>query len=59
MAVAFYAALAAGGYELIKAADRAAGLGVWPAEPDLASIDPFDRAEAARLAGEKYGGGGK
>lgn len=57
LVVAFCAALLVGGYKLIKAADRAVSLGMWPAEPDLASIDPLERAKAAKLAGEKYGGG--
>jgi hypothetical protein len=53
----FYAALIAGGYKLLKYGDRAVGLGLWPAEPSLDSIDPLERADAARLAAKKYGGG--
>jgi hypothetical protein len=55
--VAFCAALLIGGYKLIKAPNRAVSSRVWPAEPGLVSTDPLERAEAARLAGEKYGGG--
>jgi len=53
----FYGALLAGGYKLLKCGDRAVGLGVWPAEPSLDSIDPLERADAAKLAAKKYGGG--
>ena len=53
----FYGALAVGGYKLLKCGDRAVGLGLWPAEPSLESIDPLERADAARLAAKKYGGG--
>jgi hypothetical protein len=49
-------ALAAGGYKLLKCGDRAVGLGLWPAEPCLDSIDPLERADAAKLAAKKYGG---
>ena len=55
--VALCAVLVAGGYDGFKAADRAVGLGLWPAEPSLTSIDPFERADAAKLAAQKYGGG--
>ena len=51
-----YGALIVGGYKLLKCGDRAVGLGVWPAEPSLDSIDPMERAEAAKLAAKKYGG---
>ena len=53
----FWVVLAAGGYMLLKCGDRAVGLGLWRAEPSLESIDPFERADAARLAAKKYGGG--
>jgi hypothetical protein len=55
--VALFAALVVGGYKGFKAGDRAVGLGLWPAEPSLTSIDPFERADAAKLAAQKYGGG--
>jgi hypothetical protein len=57
LVLTFYLALAAGGYKLLKYGDRAVGLGLWPAEPSLESIDPLERADAAKLAGKKYGGG--
>jgi hypothetical protein len=55
-ALVFYAALLAGGYKLLKHLDRAAKFGLWPAEAQLDSIDPLERAEAARAAAKKYGG---
>jgi hypothetical protein len=57
LTLSLYGALLVGGYKLLKTGDRAAGLGVWPAEPSLDSIDPFERADAAKLAARKYGGG--
>lgn len=57
LVVAFYCALAAGTYKLLKFGDRAIGLGLWPAELSLESIDPLERADAARLAAKNYGGG--
>jgi hypothetical protein len=57
LVVVFYGALAVGGYKLLKVCDRAVGLGVWPAESSLHSIDPLERADAAKLAMKKYGGG--
>jgi hypothetical protein len=56
LVLAFWGALAIGGYKLLKWGDRAVGLGIWPAEPSLESIDPLERAEAAKLAATKYGG---
>ncbi len=52
----FWGAIAAGAYKLLKYGDRAVGLGIWPAEPSLESIDPLERADAAKLAAMKYGG---
>lgn len=52
----FYGALFVGAYKLLKCGDRAIGLGVWPAQPSLDSIDPLERADAAKLAAKKYGG---
>jgi hypothetical protein len=57
LVLTFTCALAAGGYKLLKCGDRAVGLGLWPAEPSLESIDPLERADAAKLAAKKYGGG--
>jgi hypothetical protein len=53
----FYGVLGVGGYKLLKGGDRAIGLGLWPAESSLESIDPLERADAAELAAKKYGGG--
>ena len=55
-AVGFLGRLAIGGYKLLKWGDRAVGLGIWSAEPSLESIDPLERAEAAKLAATRYGG---
>ena len=46
----FYAGLAAGGYKLLKGGTRALGINIWPKESSLDSIDPLERADAARLA---------
>jgi hypothetical protein len=53
----FYGVLLAGCYKYLKSFDRTVKLGVWPAESSLDSIDPFERADAAKLAAKKYGGG--
>jgi hypothetical protein len=49
--------VAVGGYYLLKFGDRAIGPWLFSAQPSLDSIDPFERADAARLALKKYGGG--
>jgi hypothetical protein len=56
LALVIGSVLVAGGCKLLKSGDRALGVGIWPAEPSLESIDPFERADAARLAAQKYGG---
>ena len=58
LVLTFWGVLAFGGYKLLKCGDRAVGLGLWPAELSLESIDPLERADAAKLAAKKYGGGG-
>jgi hypothetical protein len=57
LVLTFCGAVVAGGYKLLKCGDRAVGLGLWPAEPSLESIDPLERADAAKLAAKKFGGG--
>ena len=52
----FWGALAFGGYKLLKCGDRAVGLGLWPAEPSLESIDPLERADAAKAGREEIRG---
>jgi hypothetical protein len=53
----FWGAIAAGAYKLLKCGDRTIGPWLFTAEPSLDSIDPLERADAARLALKKYGGG--
>jgi hypothetical protein len=53
----FWGAIAVGAYYLLKFGDRAVGPWLWDKQPSLDSIDPFERADAARLALKKYGGG--
>lgn len=56
LVVCFYGGLFAGGCMSVKWADRALGVGLWPKDPQLDSVDPWERAEAARQAAQKFGG---